>query len=147
MLDPRAVRHGRVRGRYFRENFAQAGIDLVQIVPELVTNADAAIAASGGPVGRIELAFAPPDRDWLTRCRAPQAARAGAARLAQRGRLHRRRRGRLGCTSAQAPDRSAVRDYLIGKGVESRDAEARAKAITVPLVVTMRGALAFGRKL
>jgi hypothetical protein len=70
MLDPRAVRHGRVRGRYFRENFAQGGIDLVQIVPELVTNADAAIAASGRSAGRIELAFAPPDRDWLGRWRA-----------------------------------------------------------------------------
>jgi hypothetical protein len=41
-------RHGRVRGRYFRENFAQAGIDLSQTIPELVTNADAAIAAAGG---------------------------------------------------------------------------------------------------
>jgi hypothetical protein len=70
MLEPGAVRHGRVRGRYFRENFAQGGIDLVQIVPELVTNADAAIAASGRSVGRIELAFAPPDRDWLGRWRA-----------------------------------------------------------------------------
>jgi hypothetical protein len=69
-LDPGSVRHGRVRGRYFRENFAQGGIDLVQIVPELVTNADAAIAASGRPAGRIELAFAPPDRDWLARWRA-----------------------------------------------------------------------------
>ena len=70
MLDPEAVRHGRVRGRYFRENFAQGGIDLVQIIPERVTNADAAIAASGRPVGRIELAFAPPDADWLGRWRA-----------------------------------------------------------------------------
>jgi len=70
MLDPEAVRHGRVRGRYFRENFAQGGIDLVQIVPELVTNADAAIAASGRSVGRIELGFAPPDRDWLAGWRA-----------------------------------------------------------------------------
>jgi hypothetical protein len=69
-LDPGAVRHGRVRGRYFRENFAQGGIDLVQIVPELVTNADAAIAASGRQRGRIELAFAPPDRDWLAHWRA-----------------------------------------------------------------------------
>jgi hypothetical protein len=33
-----------VRGRYFRENFAQGGLDLAQVVPELVTNADAAIA-------------------------------------------------------------------------------------------------------
>ena len=56
-LDPGAVRLGRVRGRYFRENFAQGGIDLVQIVPELVTNADAAIAASGRERGRIELAL------------------------------------------------------------------------------------------
>ena len=69
-LDPGAVRHGRVRGRYFRENFAQGGIDLVQIVPELVTNADAAIAASGRPRGRIELSFGPPDRDWLAHWRA-----------------------------------------------------------------------------
>jgi hypothetical protein len=44
-LDPSAVRLGHVRGRYFRENFAQGGVDLVQIIPELVTNADAAIAA------------------------------------------------------------------------------------------------------
>ncbi len=52
-LDPAAVRHGRVRGRYFRENFAQGGIDLVQIVPELATNADAAIAAAErAPTGR-----------------------------------------------------------------------------------------------
>ena len=59
-----------MRGRYFRENFAQGGIDLVQIVPELVTNADAAIAASGRTRGRIELAFGPPDRDRLARWRA-----------------------------------------------------------------------------
>jgi hypothetical protein len=32
--DPSLVRHGRVNGRYFRENFAQGGIDLVQIIPE-----------------------------------------------------------------------------------------------------------------
>ena len=36
-IDPAAVRDGRVRGRYFRENFAQGGFDLVQVVPELVT--------------------------------------------------------------------------------------------------------------
>jgi hypothetical protein len=35
------VRLGRVRGRYVRENFAQAGIDLVQIVPELDPAEDA----------------------------------------------------------------------------------------------------------
>ncbi len=39
-IDASKLRHGRVRGRYFRENFAQAGIDLSQIIPELVTNAD-----------------------------------------------------------------------------------------------------------
>lgn len=59
------VRHGRVRARYFRENFAQGGIDLVQIVPELVTNADAAIAAAGGEKGRITLSFARPDADFV----------------------------------------------------------------------------------
>jgi hypothetical protein len=38
-LDPSRVRHGRVNGRYFRENFAQGGIDLVQIVPKAAANA------------------------------------------------------------------------------------------------------------
>jgi hypothetical protein len=42
-LDPAALRTGRVRGRYF----AQGGLELVQMIPELVTNADAAIQASG----------------------------------------------------------------------------------------------------
>jgi hypothetical protein len=51
VIDPGAVRAGRVRGRYFRENFAQGGFDLVQVLPELVTNADAAIAAAGGGGG------------------------------------------------------------------------------------------------
>ena len=61
------VRVGAVRGRYFRENFAQGGIDLVQIVPELVTNADAAIAAAGRERGRIELRFGSPDPlTWLS---------------------------------------------------------------------------------
>src|SRR4051812_13466793 len=63
--DPSAVRLGRARGRYFRENFAQGGVDLVQVIPELVTNADAAIAASGRPVGRIVLALAAPDPEFL----------------------------------------------------------------------------------
>jgi hypothetical protein len=77
-LDPSLVRHGRVNGRYFRENFAQGGIDLVQIVPELVTNADAAIAAGGRASGRIVLRFGAPDpgfaADWkreMRRLRAP----------------------------------------------------------------------------
>jgi len=69
VIDPAAVRSGRVRGRYFRENFAQAGLDLVQIVPELVTNADAAIAAAGRPRGRIELGFVAADRDFQARWR------------------------------------------------------------------------------
>ncbi len=64
-IDPAAVRAGRVRGRYFRENFAQGGFDLVQVVPELVTNADAAIAAAGRAHGRIQLAFGPPDAGFM----------------------------------------------------------------------------------
>jgi hypothetical protein len=69
-----AVRVGAVRGRYFRENFAQGGIDLVQIIPELVTNADAAIAAAGRPHGRIELAFGAPDPEFLAAWRAQMRA-------------------------------------------------------------------------
>ena len=61
-----AVRLGTARGRYFRENFAQGGVDLVQIVPELVTNADAAIAASGRPSVRIVLSVAPPEVEFLS---------------------------------------------------------------------------------
>ena len=68
--DSSAVRVGRARGRYFRENFAQGGVDLVQIIPELVTNADAAIAASGRASGRIVLAFAAPDPELVTAWRA-----------------------------------------------------------------------------
>lgn len=59
------VRVGTARGRYFRENFAQGGVDLVQVIPELVTNADAAITASGRERGRIVLAFADPDPVFL----------------------------------------------------------------------------------
>src|SRR4051794_8544495 len=64
---PLSLRHGQVRGRYFRENFAQAGIDLVQIIPELVTNADAAIEASGRSHGRIELRFGQADAVFARR--------------------------------------------------------------------------------
>jgi hypothetical protein len=61
-IDATELRRGRVRGRYFRENFAQAGIDLAQIIPELVTNADAAIAAGGRREhGRIHLRIGPAD--------------------------------------------------------------------------------------
>src|SRR3954470_19662489 len=74
ILSPEAIRIGAVRGRYFRENFAQGGIDLSQIVPELVTNADAAIAASGRSTGRIDLAFTAPDSEFLMRWRAQMRA-------------------------------------------------------------------------
>jgi hypothetical protein len=60
-LDPTLIRHGRVNGRYFRENFAQGGIDLVQIIPELVTNADSAISVAGRGRGRIALSFGAPE--------------------------------------------------------------------------------------
>ena len=63
------VRRGRVHGRYFRENFAQGGIDLSQILVELVTNSDAAIAASGRARGRIELFVGPPDPEMGERWR------------------------------------------------------------------------------
>ncbi len=69
-FDSSAVRVGRARGRYFRENFAQGGVDLVQIIPELVTNSDAAIAASGRAAGRIVLAFAAPDPELVSAWRA-----------------------------------------------------------------------------
>lgn len=55
----------RVRGRYFRENFAQGGLELVQVIPELVTNADAAINAAGRSHGRIRLSLGPPDPAFL----------------------------------------------------------------------------------
>ncbi len=70
VLDRSAVRFGTARGRYFRENFAQGGVDLVQIIPELVTNADAAIAASGRPSGRIVLTVAAPEAEFVATWRA-----------------------------------------------------------------------------
>ena len=74
LLSAAEVRVGAVRGRYFRENFAQGGIDLVQIVPELVTNADAAIAASAREHGRIELRFGAPDAAFMAAWRAQMHA-------------------------------------------------------------------------
>ncbi|MCA1679662.1 MAG: ATP-binding protein [Actinobacteria bacterium] len=74
MLARSALHVGAVRGRYFRENFAQGGIDLVQIIPELVTNADAAISASGRDRGRIELSFGAPDPGLLGRWRSQTRA-------------------------------------------------------------------------
>jgi SAM-dependent methyltransferase len=44
------------------------------------------------------------------------------------------------------PDRAAVRDYLIGKGVDGQAAAAHAAQVDIPLTVTKRGALAFARK-
>src|SRR6266508_2223212 len=64
-IDASKLRHGRVRGRYFRENFAQAGTDLSQIIPQLVTNADAAIDAAGRERGRIQLRLGPADPEFL----------------------------------------------------------------------------------
>jgi len=64
-IDPAAVRHGRAHSRYFRENYAQGGLDLVQVVPELVTNADAAIAAGGRQNGRIHLRFGRSDPEFV----------------------------------------------------------------------------------
>ena len=44
------------------------------------------------------------------------------------------------------PTRDAVRDYLIGKGVEPVRAQAAAASAELPLSVTKRGALGFARK-
>jgi len=46
----------------------------------------------------------------------------------------------------ELPTRAAVRDFLIGKGVEQAVAESRAGRVEVPFRVTKRGALAFARK-
>jgi ubiquinone/menaquinone biosynthesis C-methylase UbiE len=46
----------------------------------------------------------------------------------------------------ELPSREAVRDYLIGKGVDHPTAESEARQASVPLSVTKRGALAFARK-
>jgi SAM-dependent methyltransferase len=44
------------------------------------------------------------------------------------------------------PSRQAVRDYLVGKGVDAGRAEAVAAGSEVPLPVTKRGALVFARR-
>jgi SAM-dependent methyltransferase len=44
------------------------------------------------------------------------------------------------------PTRDAVRDYLVGQLVDARRADEVAAATTVPLTLTKRGALVFGRK-
>src|SRR4051794_21684239 len=85
--DLSVVRLGRARGRYFRENFAQGGVDLVQIIPELVTNADAAIAASGRSVGKIMLAVVAPDPEFLRLWRARMRSLRSPALLSWRQEL------------------------------------------------------------
>jgi SAM-dependent methyltransferase len=45
------------------------------------------------------------------------------------------------------PSRAAVRDYLVGKGVEPDRARAAAEAADVPLEITKRGALVYARRL
>jgi len=110
-LDPSAVRLGRARGRYFRENFAQGGVDLVQIIPELVTNADAAIAASGRPSGTIMLALAAPDPEFLHLWRARMRSLRSPALLSWRHELR--------CTDDGEGVDTAVIDSRLGAlGVE-----------------------------
>ena len=46
----------------------------------------------------------------------------------------------------ELPSPAAVRGYLVGKGVAPERARAAADATAVPLTVTKRGALAFGRR-
>jgi SAM-dependent methyltransferase len=53
---------------------------------------------------------------------------------------------RWGRPLMELPSRPAVRDYLIGKGVEPTRAQAVADETAVPLSVTKRGSLAFARK-
>ncbi len=86
-VHPSAVRLGRARGRYFRENFAQGGVDLVQIVPELATNADAAIASTGRPSGRIALAVGASDAEFLAVWRAQMRTLRSPALLSWRHEL------------------------------------------------------------
>jgi hypothetical protein len=110
-LDRSAVRFGRARGRYFRENFAQGGVDLVQIIPELVTNADAAVAASGRASGRIVLAAATPDPQFLVAWRARMRALRSPALLDWRHELR--------CTDdGEGVDANLIDSRLGALGVE-----------------------------
>jgi hypothetical protein len=125
VLDTSAVRFGRVRGRYFRENFAQGGVDLVQIIPELVTNADAAIAASGRSSGRIVLAVDAPDSEFLSLWRARMRSLRSPALLSWRHELRCTDDGegvdvelidrRLGALGAEAPQTG--QRGLFGRGL------------------------------
>ena len=124
-FDRSAVRVGHARGRYFRENFAQGGVDLVQIIPELVTNADAAIAASGRASGRIVLAFVAPDPQFLASWRARMRALRSPALLSWRHELRCTDDGegvdaelidrRLGALGVEPP--SAGQRGLFGRGL------------------------------
>ncbi|MGN6169001.1 MAG: ATP-binding protein, partial [Solirubrobacteraceae bacterium] len=127
------VRLGRARGRYFRENFAQGGVDLVQIFPELVTNADAAIAATGRPSGQITLTVAPPDSEFLAAWRTGMRRLGSPALLSWRyelrctddgegvdAQLVDRRLGALGVEPPQAGQRGlfgrGLRDVWLAQG-------------------------------
>ena len=110
-LDPSAVRLGRARGRYFRENFAQGGVDLVQIIPELVTNADAAIAASGRTSGRIVLQVDAPDAEFLAAWRGQMRALRSPALLSWKHELR--------CTDdGEGIDADVIDNRLGALGVE-----------------------------
>jgi hypothetical protein len=110
-FDASAVRLGRARGRYFRENFAQGGVDLVQIIPELVTNADAAIAASGRASGRIVLEIATPGADFLEMWRARMRSLRSPALLSWRHELR--------CTDdGEGVDAALIDSRLGALGVE-----------------------------
>jgi hypothetical protein len=52
----------------------------------------------------------------------------------------------LGRSAARASDPISRPNYLIAKGSGPDDAQAAADAMSVPLLVTKRGALAFARK-
>ena len=117
-VDRAEVRLGRARGRYFRENFAQGGVDLVQIIPELVTNADAAIAASGRSQGRIVLAIVAPDPEFLSAWRA-RMRRVGSPALVSW-------RHELRCTDdGEGVDADSVDQRLGALGVEPPQAGQR----------------------
>ena len=122
-FDRSAVRLGRARRRYFRENFAQGGVDLVQVIPELVTNADAAIAASGVlQAGLCWRWLRPTGSSW--RCGGRGCARC-ALRRCCRGvtvAMRRRRQGRsalidqrLGALGVEPP--RAGQRGLFGRGL------------------------------
>jgi hypothetical protein len=110
-FDRSAVRLGRAHGRYFRENFAQGGVDLVQIIPELVTNADAAIAAASRTCGRIVLEIATPKDAFLELWRARMRALRSPALLTWRHELR--------CTDdGEGVDATVIDSRLGALGVE-----------------------------